>query len=447
MRKLTTPGDSIPTGCGSALEEAWAWTKDADEVAPTPEEGRKEWMEEIQAGLLQTYSDGTVLGEKERRRAAHGWVVSGQDVKRYTQVARGGGVVTAPWRKLDSTRAEAEGVLDCMRKMRPAWRPGLKVLHSLDNRGCVTTFSKITRMTPRGWTKLHHKDVWSLIEKEQRWWGRAFAVRWQKGHAERTQPNRAEWTKDQVGNSASDVAADEALEEAAPGRPQATPAGPHLCIAGEEVTGDMRKEVLDHLMQVRMLDYLGGKPGYDRVDWDIMDDVAAAESVKGRSIARRVAVAKMVAGWMATEEVKHKRYKEAGDPDTVTCACCGEAVTEWGNWHAIARCTDPDMVKARRRWIREVRGTAEQTKCPELGHLVRVATALDPQGRLGPEGRKDAGEQCIGEEWEVESIVGERGSGEDTEYRVRWAGWDRDADSWEPADSARYFKALQLKQP
>ena len=84
MRKLTTPGDSIPTGCGSALEEAWAWTKDADEVAPTPEEGREEWMEEIQAGLLQTYSDGTVLGEKERRRAAHGWVVSGQDVKRYT---------------------------------------------------------------------------------------------------------------------------------------------------------------------------------------------------------------------------------------------------------------------------------------------------------------------------------------------------------------------------
>ena len=115
-------------------------------------------------------------------------------------------------------------------------------------------------------------------------------------------------------------------------------------------------------------------------------------------------MAKMVAGWMATEEVKHKRYKEAGDPDTVTCACCGEAVTEWGYWHAIARCTDPDMVTARRRWIREVRGTAEQTKCPELGHLVRVATALDPQGRLGPEGRKDAGEQCIGEEWEVEQV-------------------------------------------
>jgi hypothetical protein len=71
-----------------------------------------------------------------------------------------------------------------------------------------------------------------------------------------------------------------------------------------------------------------------------------------------------------------------------------------------------------------------------------VATALDPQGRLGPEGRKGAGEQCIGEEWEVETIVGERGSGEDTEYRVRWAGWDRDADSWEPADHIRGCEGL-----
>ena len=58
----------------------------------------------------------------------------------------------------------------------------------------------------------------------------------------------------------------------------------------------------------------------------------------------------------------------------------------------------------------EIRQAAQAAcKCKEFTHVVHMATRLDPQGRLGPDGLgEEAGGPADGGEYEVESVIGER---------------------------------------
>jgi hypothetical protein len=182
--------------------------------------GEGGWVGKVDRGkqILFTYSDGSVVGEMEERRASYGWVIGGQDAKVLEELGKGGGRVRGRWQELDSTRAEAEGILDMMRELREKGRlgAGFKVVHTLDNQACVHTWYRLGKLTARQWLNLEHKDVWRRISKERsRWEGRGeeFVVRWHRGHKERREADRSKWNRHDVGNDLSDKVADDWMEE------------------------------------------------------------------------------------------------------------------------------------------------------------------------------------------------------------------------------------------
>jgi hypothetical protein len=80
--------------------------------------------------------------------------------------------------------------------------------------------------------------------------------------------------------------------------------GPRLTLHGNRVTGNVRKVVLEEMMEARMKGWLQSKNGHKEANWGVMDAVAAQAGMgQPSSLANRVAVTKYVAGWMATQEV------------------------------------------------------------------------------------------------------------------------------------------------
>jgi hypothetical protein len=102
------------------------------------------------------------------------------------------------------------------------------------------------------------------------------------------------------------------------------------------------------------------------------------------------------------------------------------------------------MAKARRQWMAEIRQAAQAaSKCKEFTHVVHMATRLDPQGRLGPDGLgEEAGGPAEGGEYEVESVIGEREGESGREFRVKWLGWPGERSTWEPATDMRGCERL-----
>ena len=323
--------------------------------------------------ILYTYTDCSLITKDGITKLAYGWVTGGtsdpdiltddgpdkwpsldatkKDFSLLVRGAWGGGIVSGPQSDMSTSRGEAFGVLAMMVHVTELLSDGLippttRVWSFCDNKGVCDRFN--TDPDVHGEYDVGiDPDLWALMLALKTRLRGNFRLTWQRSHPERRK-QRAAYHRHNWGNLWSDVLADRAMEvlHGSDKRPYLGPALVWGIKWGDElITKDIRKTMKKALMSESFLQYLQHSRGWDpevlqgfpKERWfsklDVLSDAATA-----------VVLNKMITGWLATLTVQAKRSTDTTF-DT-SCRLC--KLTKETNWHVLAECTHPAMVKTRR---------------------------------------------------------------------------------------------------
>jgi len=285
------------------IEEWWKHTDQSTDVDMVPEEKHEEqvvtdtgnekpWKYDKGKGLenmspdepntqtdtLWAMSDGGVINAGTYcTMGGYGYVIrSNKPIKAWGNfdfTMSGRGMVEGNNLYIDSTRAEARGLLGTMTRILSSLESFQKVKqidHATDNEAVVNTYSGLKERSSADWLRSSDSDIWHEIQQAEEKFankGIMYQVRWVRSHPERRLTWLAEWTVDDVLNSMADSLATLAIQEyVGKGNTNLIPARDSKrvwyaytqAIGGEKmrITGNLRQMLKTHIKQRHYYSYL-----------------------------------------------------------------------------------------------------------------------------------------------------------------------------------------------
>ena len=173
---------------------------------------------------ITAMSDGGVLhAGTHKAKGGYGYVIREarhhEGWGNFTFTMSGRGSVEGSNLYMDSTRAEARGLLATMRRI---WYttykfPFLKCIdHATDNEAVVDIFAGLRERSAADWLRATDSDIWHEIKcLEEEFQAKAikYSVRWVRSHPEKRHTWLKDWTEDDVLNHMADRLATVALQE------------------------------------------------------------------------------------------------------------------------------------------------------------------------------------------------------------------------------------------
>ena len=199
-------------------EKPWRYDKGKGPETMSPDESNS------QTDTLWAMSDGGVTNAGTHcTRAGYGYVIrSNKPVKAWGDFEysmSGRGMVEGNNLYMDSTRAEARGLLATMTRILSSLELFQKIKqidHATDNEAVVDIYSGLKERSAADWLRASDSDIWNEIQQAEEKFaskGIVYQVRWVRSHPERRHTWLAEWNVDDVLNSMADSLATLAIQE------------------------------------------------------------------------------------------------------------------------------------------------------------------------------------------------------------------------------------------
>ena len=222
-------------GSGSSHEEEQEVT---EQQVQAEEEVEKPWKYDTGKGLVEmspkepdiytntiwAVSDGGVReAGTHKAKGGYGYIIKTNREEKgwgsfgYTMAGRG--MVEGNNMYMDSTRAEARGLLATMLRLLASIKryPNIKTIdHATDNEAVVDIYAGMQGRTTAEWLRATDTDIWHEIKQAEAKFTRQgikYKVRWIRSHPEKRHTWLSDWNEDDVMNSMADSLATLAMEE------------------------------------------------------------------------------------------------------------------------------------------------------------------------------------------------------------------------------------------
>ena len=349
-----------------------------------------------QTDTLWTMSDGGVKDAGTySTQAGYGYIIrtiresKGWGHFGYTMSGRG--MVEGNNLFMDSTRAEARGLLATMTRILSVIKVFPKVQtidHATDNEAVVDIYAGLKGRSTADWLRATDTDIWHEIQQAQEKFtlqGIRYQVRWVRSHPEKRHTWLSEWNEDDVLNSMADSLATLAMQEyVGKGNTELLQPRGSKCVwyaytqekgGGKmRITGKLRQMLKQHIQSRHYYTYLEtsqakhiiGQNLHQVIDQSLLRKIWKPPGSCSKTT-HMVRLIKTLAGILATETVLTRRNHgtSINGKDSAVCKLCGLA--EETNLHMLCECTgNTELVTERRVWIRKMRSVIRETLSKHL---------------------------------------------------------------------------------
>jgi len=298
----------------------------------------------------------------------------------FTYIMSGRGMVEGNNLYMDSTRAEARGLLATMTRILSSIESFPKVQkidHATDNEAVVDIYSGLKERSAADWLRATDTDIWHEIQQAKEKFARKgilYQVRWVRSHPEKRHTWLSEWNADDVLNSMADSLATLAIQEyVGTGNTQLIPARDSKRvwyaytqeIGGNKmrITGKLRLMLNNHIkyrhyytyLETSQASHINGQNLHKVIDQSLLRKMWKAPATCSKTT-HMVRLIKTQAGILATETVLKRRNHgtSLNGNDVAICKLC-EKVEET-NLHMLCECTgNTEVVMERKAWILKMR--------------------------------------------------------------------------------------------
>ena len=366
-------------------EKPWKYDTGKGPVEMSPEEPNSN------TDTIWTVSDGGVReAGTHKARGGYGYIIKtlreskGWGNFGYTMSGRG--MVEGNNMYMDSTRAEARGLLATMIRLLASIKryPNVQTIdHATDNEAVVDMYAGMKGRTTAEWLRATDTDIWYEIQQAEAKFatqGITYKVRWIRSHPEKRHTWLSDWKEDDVMNSMADILATLAMQEyVGMGNTELIQAKDSTRVwyvytqekGGKKmrITGKLRQMLKCHIqfrhygtyLETSQASHIKGQNLHQVIDHSLLRKLWKPP-VSCSKITHMVKLSKLLAGILATETVLTRRNQgtETNGKGTAVCKLCGLA--DETNLHMLCECNgNTELVTERRIWISKMRKIVKDT--------------------------------------------------------------------------------------